>query len=140
MFDGLDVSLPWAFLAIILFWVLLFALMPFLRRPQVTKLGEASMNFDIEGLADFVQRLPALIDDGLGAPEITRLMAEVRDMTHNEERVIDFPITWRGEPTTLLVTVFMDDDDAPDVEFVALTTLAEQIDAEMRLWTDANHL
>jgi hypothetical protein len=138
MFDGLDAPSPWVFLGLIGFWVVLFALLPFLRRPQVTKLGEASMNFDTEGLQEYVQRLPPLIDAGFGEHEIARLMAEVREMEHDEERSLDFPITWRGKPTTLLVTLFMDDIDAPDVGFLALPDLAERIDADMREWAEGD--
>ena len=136
-----DPSILWSGGGLILLALAIAALGLWLRsRRTVRVLGEASMNFDTDGLAEYVQRLPALIGGGFGEAEIARVMAEVREMEHNEGRILDFPITWQGEPTTLLVEVFMDDIDAPDVAFIAVPELAARIQSDMVGWAEEKGL
>jgi hypothetical protein len=136
-----DPQILWSGGGFLLLAIAIAALWLSLRgRTTVGALGEASMNFDTDGLADYVQRLPSLIGGGFGEAQLGRLMAEVREMEHNEERTFDFPITWQGEPTTLLVEVFMDDIGAPDVAFIALPELATRIQADMLAWAEEKGL
>jgi hypothetical protein len=136
-----DPQILWSGGGFLLLAIAIAALWLSLRgRTMVGALGEASMNFDADGLAEYAQRLRSLIDSGFGEAEITRLMAEVQQMDPNEERTFDFPVTWQGQPTTLLVEVFMDDTHAPDVSFIALPELADRIRADMLTWAEEKGL
>lgn len=98
------------------------------------------MNFDTDGLGDYVQRLHFLIDAGFGEPEIAQLMSTVRAMEHNEERSLDFPICGRASRHRCSSGVFMDDIDSPDVGSVAVPDLAARIDEDLRAWAEARRL
>lgn len=94
-------------------------------------LEESSMNFDMENVRPFLQRIAPFIDSGFGAPEIDLVEKMVNATDHDQEGELSFQITHAGAPHRFVVRVFMDDIDAPDLYFFGPKALAERIDDEM---------
>ena len=105
--------------------------------PQPAASSEASMNFDLENLAPFLERVSGLVETGFGEAEIADLTAEVSAMALDDERQWSFSVTHAGQPTALQVRVFMGDIDAPDVAFFTSDPLAEAIRQELTAFAEA---
>lgn len=98
---------------------------------MINDLIESSMNFDLENVRPFLQRVASLIDAGFGAAEIDRVVSLAENMAHDDEQTIEFQIKYHGTPSPFRIGIFMDDIDAPDMYFFGPASLATQIDAEM---------
>ena len=89
------------------------------------------MNFDLEHVRPFLQRLAPLIDAGFGLTEIDRVVSLAESMEHDDEQTLEFQIQYGNQRSAFRVGIFMDDIDAPDMYFFEPAGLAERIDAEM---------
>ncbi len=94
-------------------------------------LVESSMNFDLENVRPFLQRISSLIEIGFGPAEIDHVVALADSMQHDDEQTLEFQIQLGNQRSTFRVGIFMDDIDAPDMYFFGPADLAERIDAEM---------
>ncbi len=92
---------------------------------------EASMNFDLEGLEPFLQRLAQKVD-GFGPAEIASVMGGVSEMAVDEERDWNFTVQHAGSLAPLRVHIILDDADAPDLHFFTSTELAALIQDELQ--------
>lgn len=92
---------------------------------------ESSMNFDLENVRPFLQRIVPHIVAGFGPAEVDRVVSLVESMEHNDEQTLEFEIEDVGQRSVFRVGIFMDDIDAPDMYFFGPAGLAERIDAEM---------
>ena len=100
----------------------------------MTKLVEASGEFEVEDLQPFLDRVSLLVPSGFGEAEVASIVALAQNMAVDDEKVVDFSIKYDDENTTLRLDVFMDDLDLPTVYFFAPPNLAELITAEMRTY------
>ena len=101
------------------------------KQDATSKLQESSMNFDIDTLQPFLERVANLIQEGFGEKEIANIMTSVKNMEPDEENNFNFEILYQQKKTPFIINVFMDDIDAPDVFFFSPADLANQIDNEM---------
>lgn len=102
----------------------------------MSQLSEASMNFDLDTLGPFLNRVSEQVDSGFGNEEIQALMAEVTGMEVDAEMQWNFTVVHRGDSTPLEVQVFMDDIEAPDVAFFTSASLAQEIEEEWAKYTE----
>jgi hypothetical protein len=91
--------------------------------------SEASMNFDREDVRPFLTGLERRLHLGL---DVAALAEFLLDAPVDEEHAVTIPIRFQGEPGALLVRVYMDDIDSPDLHFETDSKpLRNAIDAEM---------
>ncbi len=84
--------------------------------PQII---EWSANFDTATLDQLLKRVVSVTNEVVTEDHQRQIMDFVRSLEHNDEKPISFEIQHKGERTSLGLTVFMDDIDAPDVAFFA---------------------
>ena len=94
------------------------------------------MNFDMENVRPFLQRISPLIEAGFGEAQIQQVCELAGSMAHDAEQELEFPIRYAGSDSLLRIGIFMDDINAPDVYFFSPPALAAQIDAEMEALCD----
>lgn len=98
--------------------------------------AEASANFDMDGLAEFLQKLPAIFDSGFGTEEVTMLLRGAQELPHDAEKTWTLQVTHQGRIQPLEVHVFMDDIEAPDVYFRGSDKLIEEIQQSLDEYLD----
>ncbi len=96
-----------------------------------SELQESSMNFDMENLEPFLQRVASLIPEGFGQAEVSELMSKAKAMAPDEEKSQEFTIQFDGKQSPFWVEIVMDDVDAPDAYFFSPPGLAIKIDEQM---------
>lgn len=101
-------------------------------------LVESSMNFDLQHVEPFLQRVARLVDSGFAAPEIAKMKALAEIMAHDDEQEVGFKIRYEGKPSELRIRVFMDDIAAPDLYFFSEPSLAEKISTEFERFAEEN--
>ena len=95
------------------------------------ELEEASMNFDLENVEAFLNRISKIIPSGYGLEEVTETFNMVKSTPHDEEREVTYIINFEGDSAKLIIRCFMDDIDAPDLCFLTMHELAEEINHQM---------
>ena len=93
-------------------------------------LTEASMNFDLVNVRPFLERIRPHIRSGFGDVQIDDLVEFIESTPVEDEREMQFAVVYRDSPTPLVVVVFMDDVDSPDLYFFTSAELAEKISNE----------
>lgn len=95
-------------------------------------LEEASMNFDLNNVKPFLQRISPLIESGFTENEINQVQKEIEKMEHDDEfEVGRFNIVYQNKKTVLIINAFMDSPEAPDIYIYTEPDLAIQIQEEM---------
>ena len=92
---------------------------------------EASGNFEVEQLPDFLSRLKTLVDSGFDESEILQVQTIAETMPIDSSKQLEFPIDFKGINTSLKIKLFMDESESPEVSFVTQPDLAEAIDREI---------
>lgn len=92
---------------------------------------EASTNFDMEQVEPFLRAVSELVEKGFGNEEIKRLLNMIEGMEHDDEKFVEFQVVYFGEEMPLVISVFMDDIDSPDISLFTFPVLAEVIDTEI---------
>jgi hypothetical protein len=95
---------------------------------ELAELAEASANFDGEQVAPFLNLLSLKLDRGFGKPEIDLVDSRLLEMELDEVVTFNFRVCYAGKETPLLIEVFVDDVDAPDVAFFTSPELAATIE------------
>ena len=117
-----------------------FIVLPFTackkENQAMTELEESSMNFDQENVGPFLERIIKFIPAGFAKPQADAVVQMIEGMSHNEEKEIEFEITYNGSETLFIVRAFMDDIEAPDLYLFGPPGLAKQIDNEMDLFCE----
>ena len=99
---------------------------------------EASMNFDMELVRDFLEQLEDELELGL---EIDDLYDFTESTEVEDERQRTFDVDFRGDDVSMTYVVFMDDIDAPDIAFfVSDPDLAEEIDKQMEKFCEKHDI
>ena len=87
------------------------------RKPPKT-LANTSENLDGCELRPRLEWMATHVDSGVAEPEITEVLNIVDEMKVDQTRQWIFPIVLNGgESSELWLTVFLDDEDSPDVDF-----------------------
>lgn len=94
-------------------------------------LQETSGNFEVEQLQHFLQRVKTLVDSGFAEDEILQVQTTAESMPIDSSKRLEFPIEFKGDPTSLRITLFMDENEFPEVSFLTHPGLAEAIDQQM---------
>ena len=100
----------------------------FKNKPE---LQESSMNFDMENLEPFLQRVASLISEGFGQAEVSQIVGNAQAMVIDQEKSQEFTIQFDGKQSPFGGTIVMDDIDAPDAYFFSPPDLAIKIDEQM---------
>lgn len=91
-------------------------------------LKEASSALDMGQLKPFLSTLIPLIESGFSESQVNRVMELVESMDVEEEKEVgNFQIKYNGRDTVLVIKVFMDDIDAPDLYVFTDPELADEI-------------
>lgn len=106
----------------------------FFKKPEA--LEEASMNFDAENVAPFLERISPLIESGFGPDEKKKVVDLLAKLRIDEEAELSFAIRYAASKSTLKVRLFIDDGDAPDLYFFACAPLSIAIQSEMEKFAD----
>ena len=92
---------------------------------------EMSMNFDMDNVELFLNRITHLFDSGFGQDEISKAVEFTSSLNHDDEKEIQFGAKYLGKDEILIYRVFMDDIDAPDIYFfTSSASLSEAIGDE----------
>ncbi|KLE34276.1 hypothetical protein [Aurantiacibacter luteus] len=103
-------------------------------KPLAPATCEASMNFDLENVRPFLQRLHERRGIGLDVDALARFAEETEP---EDEREMRRDFTYEGRTVPVRFSVFMDDIDAPDLYFYAPDkALIDAIDAEYVVFCD----
>ena len=100
---------------------------------------ETSANFDSDQVQPFLERIAQSIDSGFGATEIAAVVKRLRRLKLNQTGHAGFLITHKGTRCPFRICIFMDDVDAPDIDFYAPVELTRRIEDELknlRSWMD----
>ncbi|WP_271078327.1 hypothetical protein [Aurantiacibacter sp. MUD61] len=104
----------------------------------MTNKYEASMNFDVEMVRDFLEQLEDELELGL---EIDELCDFTENTEVEDERQRTYDIEFRGDDASMTYVVFMDDIDAPDIAFfVSDPELADEINQQMEAFAEKHGL
>lgn len=93
-------------------------------------LTEASMNFDFENVQPFLARMAKHIESGFTDAEVKTVAEFIAKTEVESERELTLTVVVDGQTTPLVIRVFMDDIDAPDIYFFTSADLAATIDSE----------
>jgi hypothetical protein len=102
---------------------------------MVGKFEEASMNIDIENLKPFLLRIVSFMEKGFSTDEIDKVMA-LAHLPHDSDEEIGFSVVFQGQQTPLIIRVFMDDIQNPDIYFFTSPQLAERISKEFEAFCE----
>jgi hypothetical protein len=94
-------------------------------------LSEASMNFDSTQVGPFLKRVTELVSH-FGTREIAQVTGLLHELEVGEERELRFEVKHAGQTVPLLIGVFMDDVDTPDLYLFTVPQLAVQLEELMR--------
>ncbi|MGB5705870.1 MAG: hypothetical protein WBM41_03505, partial [Arenicellales bacterium] len=72
---------------------------------------EMSMNFDMENVEPFLNRITHMFDSGFGDEEISKAVEFTSNVNHDKEKEIQFDTTYQGKAEKIIYRVFMDDID-----------------------------
>lgn len=94
------------------------------------KIETTSANFSIDTLEALLHRLAPLTDGSFREYHIGKVMELARSIPVGEMRPISFMVTYGGEQSSFGMNIFMDDVDAPDVEFFSSPAFIDQLERE----------
>ena len=101
-------------------------------------LFEASMNFDVSNVRPFLLELNSDLGLDLDVEEIVSL---VRSVPEEEEISTETKVTFGGKTHTLILIVYMDDNESPDLYFFAEDeSLAKAIQKQMVSFAESRGL
>ncbi|MBT2701316.1 hypothetical protein J7E79_29100 [Bacillus sp. ISL-40] len=104
---------------------------------QDKNLDEASMNFDMNNVKPFLQRISPLVESGFSTKEINQVQENLEKMEPDDEYEVGrFDIVYRDKKTPIIIKAFMDSPEAPDVYIFTEPDLANQIQEEMIKFAD----
>lgn len=104
---------------------------------QDKKLDEASMNFEMNNVKPFLQRISPLVESCFSVEEINQVQEKLEKMKPDDEYEVGrFDIVYRDKNTPLIIKAFMDGAEAPDVYILTEPDLANQIQEEMIKFAD----
>ncbi len=89
--------------------------------------SETSLNVDLGEVPRLLKAVAAQIDQGLGASEISYLSERILMMEVDDERVFEYEIAFRAIWSTFQISVFMDDEDSPDVTFLGTRQVIDAV-------------
>ncbi len=92
---------------------------------------EASTNFDLEAVPQFLERVASLLSGGFGTKDAAEVAAQIAAMDFESTREWTFQVTYRGAQTPMRLEAFMDDVESPDLYFFTNADLAAAIDQQM---------
>jgi len=92
-------------------------------------LEEWSTNLDMDDLRPTLQKLSTCIARGFGDEEIREVCGVAEEMHHNQTRALKFSITADRQQTDLLIEIFMDDIDSPNLAIYSTPTVIERLEA-----------
>jgi hypothetical protein len=94
--------------------------------------ADASCNLEPPDLPKLLQAIRPLIEKGYGEQEIVAVQRLWESTPLKRYGVKTFPITYRGQGTTLRVELETDDVDEIEIWFITPPELAKEIQAKMR--------
>lgn len=101
----------------------------------MTDLHEASMNFDLEDLEPFLREMAGKLD-GFGSRDVETIVKGVHSMAVDDEVEWRFSVRRDGRGVPLVVRVFLDDVDAPDLFLFSDAALAGELQADLRAFSE----
>ena len=97
------------------------------------ELHESSTDFHPEELGLFLQRVSGLVQKGFSAREVTHVAQLASSLRHNDERMLDYEVTFEGRRIPLKITLFKGDVTSVGVAFFTSKNLARHLDQQIDL-------
>jgi hypothetical protein len=94
------------------------------------QLEEFSVNFDSENVVPFLKRIIQYFESGFGEDEIRHVEAMMKAMATEDEKSLEFKVRANGVESKLVVAIFMDDNDAPDLYLYTNPATCAKIQSE----------
>jgi len=94
-----------------------------------SELRSGSLRLPRQHLEQYLRGLADLVDEGIDRHLLDRIRETMEDTSAPEGRVLQFPVVYRGESTTLEIEFFLDDPQIPEIYFFATPELVQRIDA-----------
>jgi hypothetical protein len=98
------------------------------------EVSEASSNFDLDTLDDFLLRLKSIIDSGFSDREMARILKAAEETKLDGESRLEFLVKFQGKQITLHINIYKDDINSSDISFFTDDSLAKEIDNQIRLF------
>lgn len=105
------------------------------RTVSMSELHEASMNFDLETVAPFLERMRHRVPS-LSEGDVRGLVGEVNGLAVGEEAEVMLEVSYGGETVPFKVTIRMSDSGAPDISFFTSLALAKVVEEELEAFAD----
>jgi hypothetical protein len=104
---------------------------------DVSDLTEASMNFDQEGVGPFLGGLSRSFSSGFSADQADKLTTAIVALPIEKTGHWEYSVTVNGKPERLVIVVFKDDVDAPDLAFYSSPVLSGRIQEQLESFAQA---
>jgi hypothetical protein len=85
------------------------------RKKIPSRLAEWSMSLGLDEIRPPLESLSRLVQSGFGAAEVNEVVDVAEDMAHDDTRTFRFPVSVDGAECEVWISVFMDDEDLPDL-------------------------
>ena len=94
-------------------------------------LVESSTSFDPSDIRPFLEQLQPHFSGGFGERVVAHISDLAARMKHNEERSLEYVVTYCGKPRPLKIGLFRDDIEEITAYFHSPQPVADLIDSEM---------
>ena len=102
------------------------------------ELHEASMNFDMENVRPFIEKLNTELSLQLKTGEITKAISQI---PVDSESIFNVEVNYAGKKQKLILKAYMDDVGAPDLYFLSPSAeLAKSIGSTMESFANEHDL
>ncbi len=94
-------------------------------------LKETSTNFDLDIIEPFLECISGHISLGFGKEDIKQTIEMITSLEVKGGGELEFKPVFQGQEMRLVISVYMDDYDSPDVFFFSSPALIELIEGVM---------
>lgn len=92
-------------------------------------LEEWSSNLDMDDLRPALEKLSSCVDTGFGKKEVDEVCAVAEEMRHDQTKALKFHISAVGQKSDLVIELFMDDVDSPDLAIYSAPHVIQKLQA-----------
>ena len=100
---------------------------------------EFLFDFDHADLKRFINRLPTIVEKGMGKTQTDQVLAAAKKLKKAQKSTLEFPVRYSGQNTRLVVSLYaMDDVAFPTLYIYALPELIAAIEEELSRFVETS--
>ncbi len=100
---------------------------------------EFLFDFDHADLKRFINRLPTIVEKGMGKTQTDQVLAAAKKLKKAQKSTLEFPVRYSGQDTRLVVSLYaMDDVAFPTLYIYALPELIAAIEEELSRFVETS--